>query len=88
MQQCIKLLKKINPKSAVIEELTLKQSGLSTRGDEEAFRLLENRLELDKIKDGERRGEDKIVNMLLNAIEYSYLNQSPKQNKYVLTSIN
>ena len=41
---------------------------------EEVERKMEERLELDKIKEGEKRGNDKVVNMLLNMIEFSYLN--------------
>ena len=43
---------------------------------EEVKRIMKERLDLDKIKEGERRQVDKIVNMLLNIIEYSYLNKN------------
>jgi hypothetical protein len=42
---------------------------------EEVDRRIRDRLELDKIRKFEKRGDDKIVNMLLNVIEFSYLNK-------------
>lgn len=43
---------------------------------------MEERLELDKTREGDRRREDKVNNMLLNLIEYSYLNKNQdKKNK-------
>ncbi len=76
MQQCIKLLKKLNPDSIKIEELNKRMLDMIKQNKEEVNRKMAERLELDKPREGERNSEDKISNMLLNLIEYSYLNKN------------
>jgi hypothetical protein len=75
MQQCMKLLKKLNPKSKMLEELNKRMLEMIKLNKEEVNKKIKERLELDKCREGERSSNDKITNMLLNLIEYSYLNK-------------
>lgn len=71
MQQCLKLLKKLNVQDNTIEEIQEGINQLGINQMKEVHKILEQRLYLDK----KSKDEDKIVNMLLNIIEYSYLNK-------------
>lgn len=73
VQQCLKLLKKVDAQPEQLDDVQYRISSLGKNSSKEIFKKLEDRLYLDRNPLDKSGGEDKIRNMLLNMIEFSYL---------------